>query len=160
MMDTKKEHIYHLQKHLCSLRKIAGWTAEDLGDRIGVTKQTVSNLENFKTSMTLTQYIAIRTVIDYEIKINNMNIVLPQVVELLLNKNEDYTDAELEELSESVKIIAATAAGGITGTALSSVSVGLLGGILGLPVIVAGISISASSFWLSKVLKNKNEKMK
>lgn len=82
---------------------------------------------------------------------------MPQVVELLLNEKENYTEAELEALSESIKTIAATAAGGITGAALSAVSVGLLGGILGLPVIAAGLSMSASSLWLSKIFKDKKD---
>ena len=45
--------IKKLQQNLSPIRKIAGWTAEVLGDKIGVTKQTISNLENKKTPMNL-----------------------------------------------------------------------------------------------------------
>ena len=45
-MDTTKNEIIKLQTHLLSIRKIAGWTAQELGQKIGVTKQTISNLEN------------------------------------------------------------------------------------------------------------------
>lgn len=156
-MDTKKEQIQLLQKHLSSIRKIAGWTSEQLGDKIGVTKQTISNLENSKTQMSLTQYIAIRAVLDYEIQTNKENVVLAQVVEILLNRNEEFTDEEREKISESVETIAATASGGIVGASLSAVTASLLGGELGLPIAAIG-GVAASTVWLSKILKKKNGK--
>lgn len=84
-----KQRVY---KNLSAVRKIAGWTSEQLGEKIGVTKQTISNLENEKTKMTLTQYIAIRSIIDYEIQTNKENSVLPQVVEVLLNHYDEYSE--------------------------------------------------------------------
>jgi transcriptional regulator with XRE-family HTH domain len=146
-----------LQKNLSSIRKIAGWTSEKLGERIGVTKQTISNLENGKTPMTLTQYIAIRSILDFEIQSNKENTVLPQIIEILLNRDEEYTEEEREKISENVKALAATAAGGIGGAALARVSAGLIGGVLGASVIAIG-GIVASSIWLSKILNDKNQK--
>ena len=99
--------------------------------------------------MTLTQYIAIRSVIDFEIQMNKENKVLPQVVEILLDRDEKYTDEEREKIRESVKTVAATAAGGITGTSLLAVSVGLLGGMLGAKIG----GIATTSVWLSKILR-------
>ena len=46
--------ISKLQKNLAVIRKVAGWTAEDLGDRIGVSRQTISNLEK-STVTTMTK---------------------------------------------------------------------------------------------------------
>lgn len=151
-MEIKNQRIAQivcLQQNLSAIRKIAGWTAEQLGEKIGVTKQTISNLENRKTTMTLTQYIAIRSVIDFEIQMNKENKVLPQVVEILLDRDEKYTDEEREKIRESVKTVAATAAGGITGTSLLAVSVGLLGGMLGAKIG----GIATTSVWLSKILR-------
>ena len=34
-----------LQKNLVLIRKAAGWSAEDLAEKIGVTKPTILNLE-------------------------------------------------------------------------------------------------------------------
>ena len=114
-----------LQKNLSAIRKIAGWTAEQLGEKIGVTKQTISNLENGKTTMTLTQYIAIRSILDFEIQTNKENSVLPQVVEVLLNRNDEYTEKEERAIvGEKVKTIAATAAGGAQATSVAAVSAG------------------------------------
>lgn len=74
-------------------------------------------------------HIAIRTVLDYEIQTNKENVVLAQVVEVLLNRNEEFTDEEREKISESVETIAATASGGIMGASLSAVTASLLGGV-------------------------------
>ena len=83
--ERKQQQVRLLQQNLCSIRKIAGWTAEQLGEKIGVTKQTISNLENSKTPMNLTQYIAIRSILDYEIESNKENTVLPQVISILVD---------------------------------------------------------------------------
>lgn len=134
-MDDRKKQVYVLQKHLCSIRKIAGWTTEELGYRIGVSKQTISNLENYKTPMSVTQYIAIRTILDYEIKNNDSNESLKRIVEILLDSEYafDNEEEEQEQLTENIKTIAATASGGISGAALFAVASTLM------PPIVQGV---------------------
>ena len=151
--DQQAAQITCLQKNLSAIRKIAGWTSEQLGEKIGVTKQTISNLENEKSRMTLTQYIALRSIIDFEIQTNKDNSVLPQVVEVLLNNYDEYTEEEREEVTENVKTIAATASGGITGDSLAAVSAKLLGMALsGSPAHVI-----TSTVWLAKILKSKGK---
>jgi len=79
MSDKLKERerqIKRLQQNLSSIRKIAGWTAEVLGEKIGVTKQTISNLENRKSAMNFTQYIAIRSVKEIFVKALNIQQAL------------------------------------------------------------------------------------
>lgn len=104
--------IKKLQQNLSPIRKIAGWTAEVLGDKIGVTKQTISNLENKKTPMNFTQYIAIRSVLDYEIANNKENEVLPKVVALLLDCEDEMDESDYSKVQDVVGTVAATAAGG------------------------------------------------
>ena len=60
-------------------------------DMIGVTKQTISNLENKKTEMIKTQYIAIRVVLDYEMEENPNREILKSAVKLdnVSIENED-----------------------------------------------------------------------
>lgn len=136
-----------LQKNLSLIRKIAGWTTEKLGNRIGVTKQTISNLENGKTVMTLTQYIAIRTVLDYEIESNPENVALAQVVEILLNQADSMSEKEENEIKKTMGVIAAAAVGGANTATLSATSRVLLGSM----GIVAGI-VTNSAIWLPAVL--------
>ncbi len=148
-MNDRKKQVYVLQKHLCSIRKIAGWTTEELGYKIGVSKQTISNLENQKTPMSVTQYIAIRTILDYEIKNNNSNESLKRIVEILLDSEYDFDNEDEVKLTENINVIAAAASGGISGAALFAVASTLL------PSIVQGVIVGSS--WISKILVNKKK---
>ena len=134
--DQRQKQINRLQENLSSIRKIAGWTAEVLGNKIGVTKQTISNLENNKTPMNFTQYIAIRSVLDAEIEQNKENKVLPQVIAILLDSDNELDNDEYEEIQKSVETVSAVASGGIKGaailsalTALSPLVIGLLSSV-------------------------------
>ena len=132
--DQRAKQIKKLQKNLSSIRKIAGWTAATLGEKIGVTKQTISNLENQKTPMNFTQYIAIRAVLDAEVENNKDNTVLPKVIAILLDSNDELDDDTYEEVQKSVEQVAASTVGGVSGAALVSVFAALVplaGTILG-----------------------------
>lgn len=146
-----------LQDNLSSIRRIAGWTAEQLGEKIGVTKQTISNLENKKTPMNLTQYIAIRSVLDYEMLNHPENTVLPQALDILVDRAEALDEKDRVKAQEAFKSVSAVAmsAGIATGT-LGVVAASILG-IAGLPGIVVGGAIAGAivgtSGWLKKIMK-------
>jgi transcriptional regulator with XRE-family HTH domain len=117
-----------------------------MGDKIGVSKQTISNLENGKSPMNFTQYIAIRSVLDCEIETNSDNDVLPRVIAILLDSNED----EYEKYREPVNVVAASVAGGTAVGALASVLAALV------PLSKIGVPVGiACASWLKDVLKNK-----
>lgn len=144
--------IKKLQENLSSIRKIAGWTAEVLGEKIGVTKQTISNIENYKTPMNFTQYIAIRSVLDYEIANSKENEVLPKVVMLLLDSGDELEEDDYSKVREVVGTVAATAVGGIPIANLDRIFDIL---IKSLPFIVPviGAIIGSSTNWLKKLQK-------
>lgn len=155
MEQTSERAISLLQQNLSVIRKVAGWTTEDLGNRIGVTKQTISNIENKKTKLTLTQYIAIRAVLDYEIQSNPGNVALAQVVDVLLNKDGEFSDEEEKKISDAVEIISSAAAGGAGAAVLAGTAAALFGAIT--PIV--GAAIAGSSVWMPKVLDRiKNKK--
>ncbi len=112
---AQKIQIQRLQDNLSALRRIAGWTMDELGKRIGVTKQTISNLENSnkKTFMTMTQYLAIRSVLDYEAAIrlekNQTDTLLALAIKKVLDDNLD--DDEKKTVEGDVALIAAAVAG-------------------------------------------------
>lgn len=152
--EKKQKQVQLLQQNLCSIRKIAGWTAEQLGEKIGVTKQTISNLENSKTPMSLTQYIAIRSILDYEIASNPDNTVLPQVIDILVDKGAELEEENYSEIRETVDTVAASASTGKTGSALAKTFTSLLtperiGVIVGIVIATA----DGKSSWLKKILK-------
>ncbi|MDL2219570.1 helix-turn-helix domain-containing protein [Ruminococcaceae bacterium OttesenSCG-928-O06] len=150
--NERTKQIKRLQQSLSSIRKIAGWSAEILGAKIGVTKQTISNLENQKTNMNFTQYIAIRSVIDAEIESNRQNEVLPKVVALLLDSEDEIDEDDYSKVQEVVETVAATAAGG-TSTAKLDVVFDIL--IKTIPYVVPVIAaiIGSSTNWSKRLLK-------
>lgn len=152
-MDKVKvaKEIEKLQSSLSAIRQIAGWTTADLGERIGVTKQTISNIENNKTTMTLTQYIAIRAVIDHEIQNNPDNELLGQVVDVLLNKRDALSKKEKDQL----KIFTASAKGGLSKSLLLALGTSILG--LPITATAGAIAVTASLPWLSKVFGETDE---
>ena len=133
------EDILRLQNNLQTIRKVAGWTTEELGERIGVTKQTISNLENKKTEMTKTQYIALRTILDYEIVSNPDSIALARVIGVLLDTQEEAEgEKENNDDMDNEKKMAAI-------KAVSSVSI--MAGSIALAATATG--------WLDRLMKDK-----
>ena len=59
--------ISQFQENLGALRKVAGWTTQQLANELGVARQTISNLETGRSPMTKLQYLALRTVFSAEI---------------------------------------------------------------------------------------------
>lgn len=164
--SERKEQIKALQENLTTIRKIAGWTMEDFGSLIGVTKQTISNIENLKTEMSLTQYIAIRAVLDHEIQTDKSNKVLPQIIDLLLDKREEYSESEISKIEEAAKSLSAIAASGVTGESLSAASSSLLSSFIkpsqsGIACMGIGFTVGhtlMTGLWLSKIAKSKKSK--
>ena len=149
-LDERNKQIKKLQQNLSSIRKIAGWTAEVLGEKIGVTKQTISNIENNKSSMNFSQYIAIRSVLDAEIANNKENELLPKVVAILLDSEDEINEDDYSKIQDVVETVAATAAGGTPTTKLDSVFEILIKSI---PFVVPVIGAIIGSVNWKKILK-------
>lgn len=146
--DTEKA-IERLQDNLYVIRRMAGWTAEDLGEKIGVTKQTIRNLErrNNNAKMSKTQYIAIRAVLDYEVENNPDNQALAKVIEVLLD-SEEMPEEDYEQVREAVTFASNSVAGGTSNESV----VAMLGKLLvDTPIISVGLI--QSGVWLARMLK-------
>ena len=104
-MNTQQKRIVNrLQSNLYTIRQLAGWSADDLGELLDLTKQTIYNLERGKPKMSLVQYLAIRTIIDDEIRRQPDNKALSSAVALLLD-DEELSHKEYDELQLSLKTI-------------------------------------------------------
>ena len=57
MDKVTAERITRMQKSLSTLRKVAGWSAEEFAKELDVTRQTVVNLESGKTEMTKVEFV-------------------------------------------------------------------------------------------------------
>lgn len=133
-----------LQNNLKAIREILNWTSSDLSNLIGVTKQTIRNLETQKSRLTKLHYIALRTVIDFEIE--NLKTTdqdradRADRAELLLNffdESEKYAVSEnksvdFEQISEASSLIATTST-----VKNASRIIGSLAPIIGATVVAA-----------------------
>jgi len=108
-----------LQMNLRSIRQIGGWSAVDFGEKIGVKKQTISDLENNSREISLTQYLAIRAILDEEIASGNENAtVLQKIIEICIDKGVEIEEGGIKELTDTVEIVAASALKGKKGGTL------------------------------------------
>lgn len=130
-----------LQNNLKAIREILNWTSSDLSNLIGVTKQTISNIETQKSRLTKLHYIALRTVIDFEIEnLKKIDRDRADRAEMLLNffdESEKYAVSEnksldFEQISEVSSLIAASST-----VKLAAKIMGPLAAIIGAPVVAA-----------------------
>ena len=108
--------IENLQKYLLLIRRCVGWSAVEFGDRIGVTRQTINNLETAykkdapnskKTVMSKTQYLAIRKVLDDEIaRSPDDTKMLKDILDILVDHPDSVSDEQREELVSKANMIA------------------------------------------------------
>ncbi len=115
--------------------------------------------------MNRTQYIAIRTVLDYEIENNKNSSVLEQVVTILVDNGDDLKSKDYNEIKDVVETTAASATTGKNGDALNKIFLNLLttpeiiGGLVTLGIAIIGLTgtfngvAKGSSSWLKKILK-------
>lgn len=164
MTDVEK-----LQKYLPLIRNAAGWTAEELGNKIGVTKQTISNLENQKTKMSKTQYLAIQMVISQKIATSLDDLTLANVMRLVVDTDESQA-INYEVISQAMEVASfegTVSAAEMTAPVLGATIGSAVGGIasamsmLGLgPVGAVSAAILGATItpWLTKALDDSSEK--
>lgn len=101
-MDKKQQ----LQNHLSLIRSCAGWTAEALGKKLGVSRSMISNIEQGR-ELTQMQYLAIRKVLDDEIaRSENDTKMLYFVIDALVDHPDNYTVEERSEILSKTQLLA------------------------------------------------------
>lgn len=146
---TAKE-IKNLQNNLQLIRQAGGWSAEEFGEMIGVTKQTIRNLEKKTTEMGKIQYIAIRAVLDYEIADRPDDKVLATTVNLCLN-SEDLSEQDKKKAQVFLEGASKT---NLEDDVLAAGLISLVGSVTAL-TLMSMSSVNGTVKWLSKVLKDK-----
>lgn len=150
-ISNEKAHLVSLlQNNLQPLRKLAGWSIEDLAEKIGVSKQTISNLENANTKMSLTQYIAIRAALDYEAQEHPENDVLPKAVHLLLDEEQHLDQDDYAKVKEAINAVAAASTGITNRSTLSTLFTSLIGSLVVSAGLMGGI---ATACWLQNLFR-------
>ena len=109
------DEIERMQKNLLLIRRTVGWTAEEFGDRIGVTRQTINNLEAGRNKLTKTQYIAMRSVLDAEMaKFPEETEMLNLILDVFIDHPDKYSGEEKKELLTKANMVAPSILAGAT----------------------------------------------
>ena len=152
------EEIVRMQRHLLLIRRAVGWTAEEFGQRIGVTRQTINNIESGRNRLTKTQYIAMRSVLDAEMlqSPDEDTEMLRLLLDALVDHPENYTAEERERVLEKANMLAPSILAGATSRAKVSKQwlkdVGALAGLSAGALLGAlGVGVGLSS-WLGKAI--------
>lgn len=160
------EEITRMQENLLLIRRTVGWTAEEFGERIGVTRQTINNIESGRNKLTKTQYIAMRSVLDAEmIQSPNDTEMLKVLLDVLVDHPDKYSTDKREELLAKANLMAPSILAGTTSRANVSkewmkaagvvVGAGAIMGPLGI-----GAGIAAVNVWLAKSIAESKKKSK
>lgn len=67
------------------LRKIAGWSQETLAWALGLSRSSVQRMENERGHMSIIQYLAVRALVEREVK--NGNWLLEEALAVLVDMN-------------------------------------------------------------------------
>ena len=106
--NAVREAIERLDEILLLVRASVGWTAQEFGDKIGVTRQTINNLETHRrnTHLTKIQYIAIRSVLDEEIETHKKDTeMLRTILDAFVDRPEKYTDEARMEMYKKARML-------------------------------------------------------
>ncbi|MCL2377941.1 MAG: hypothetical protein FWC77_02340 [Defluviitaleaceae bacterium] len=93
--SSRQQMIDNLQVSLRAVRSLMGFSAQEIGEFIGVTRQTINNLETGKSKMTPIQYVSVCAVIDNYVDVHDE--MLSAVVAIIdgngLKQNKDYASS-------------------------------------------------------------------
>ena len=91
-----------MQASLKQIRQVLGFGVQEFGDLIGLTRQTINNLETQKNKMSSIQYIAVCAVIDNYVK--DKPELLP-ILSTILCSNEDESASNVFETIENGSLL-------------------------------------------------------
>ena len=91
-----------MQASLKQIRQVLGFGVQEFGDLIGLTRQTINNLETQKNKMSSIQYIAVCAVIDNCVKDKPE---LLSILSTILCSNEDESTINVFETIENGSLL-------------------------------------------------------
>ena len=160
------EEIIRMQVNLLLIRRTVGWTAEEFGEKIGVTRQTINNIESGRNKLTKTQYIAMRSVLDAEMSQKPEETeMLKVLLDVLVDNPENYSEENRSELLAKANMIAPSIlAGTSTRADVSKEWIKAAGAVIGASMLMGplgiGAGIAAVNVWLAKSIADGKKKSK
>ena len=160
------EEIIRFQKYMLLIRRTVGWTAEEFGEKIGVTRQTINNLEKNnrdKFKLNKTQYIAMRSVLDAEMsKYPDETEMLRLILDDFIDNPENYPDEDRERLLNKANMLTPSILAGTTSRKDVSKELIAVAAAVGFAAALAPLSIglaagsTVTAGWLAKTIFRKD----
>lgn len=160
------EEIIRMQENLLLIRRAVGWTAEEFGEKIGVTRQTINNIESGRNKLNKTQYIAMRSVLDAEmVQKPEDTEMLKVLLDMFVDHPENYSKEKRSELLTKANMMAPSILAGTTTRAdVSKEWIKAAGTVVGAGVLMGplgiGAGIAAVNVWLAKSIADGKKKSK
>lgn len=154
------EQIELFQKHLLLIRRAVGWSAERFGDKVGVTRATINNLESGRTKLSKTLYIAMRSVLDVEIKnYPDETKTLQLILETFVDHPEKYSEEDKKKFLDKLNIVTPSVlAGSATRKDVSAEATKFAIGSALAAITPAAIGFGvATATWLVSLLSDDNK---
>ena len=159
------DEIIRMQENLLLIRRTVGWTAEEFGDRIGVTRQTINNIEFGRNKLSKTQYIAMRSVLDAEMAQSPEDTaMLRLLLDVLVDHPEKYGETERDNILSKANVMAPSIlAGSATRETVSKELLRSLGAVAGTAALstipfVGAVAGGVVSAWMLKAIESKKNK--
>lgn len=160
------DELIRMQENLLLIRRTVGWTAEEFGDRIGVTRQTINNIEFGRNKLSKTQYIAMRSVLDAEmVQSPEDTAMLRLLLDVLVDHPENYAEAERDDILSKANLMApAILAGSATRETVSKEWIRSVGAATGIAAAVSAIPLAGAvagglvSTWMLKAMETRKKK--
>lgn len=158
------EEIQRMQDNLLLIRRTVGWTAAEFSDQIGVTRQTINNIESGRNKLTKTQYIAMRSVIEAEMaKHPDETQMLRALLDMLVDHPENYSKEDCESLIEKANMMTPSILAGTSTRENVSKEWMKAAGVIAaslvtLPVASVPFASAILSGWLGKAIKTTSRK--
>ena len=156
------KEISRMQSHLQLIRRVVGWTAEEFGERIGVSRQTINNLEAMppRSKLTKTQYIAMRSVLDVEINRHPEDTaMLRLVLDVFVDNPEKYTEGNKKDLLKKANMLTPSIFAGTTSRKAVSEELtrgAIASGLLTSAMLGTIVMADAISEWLIKAFSDRD----
>ena len=147
------DEIKRLQDNLPILRACANWSVQEFADMLGVTRQTINNLEKGEggTVMSKIQYLAIRSLFSYEIEKNN-NKKLSDLLYYLVDHPKELNQEKQEMLSKQAKVLSSAVKGGASTSDVDDIWSSILE-VIGITAI--GTAIGIAFGWFDSYMNKK-----
>lgn len=102
-MDKEVERF---EENFQIIRKSVGWSAEEFGNRIGVTRQTINNIENKKYKLTKSLYLLSRYVLEQEIKTHpDETEILKVILDAFVDHPEKYNQKTKDKIYQETCLL-------------------------------------------------------